>query len=552
MVVLSVDVDRGNFSGLASVYIVMKMERSTVTSSPGSVVIAHDKGAAASRRWRSLWRLHFYSGIFAMPFIVLMAVTGLVILYTQPIQSLLDGEKRSVTSGTVAMPYEIQAKAAQAVFPKAVVTGVVTPRNATTATVFSVDDGSKAGQEVFVNPYTAKVLGTEKPGCGIIGLANRFHGFLNLSAITVSLPSIAALFDGGNIMRPYVVTDMVLEILGVWTLVLVMSGLYLWWPRRSRSAVASRISSAAGGNAPTNGGHSSPGSRRRLFGIRFKKTGRAKWRDLHGFSGVLLLGAMGVTIISGLAWSSYWGPNFAALANKVTPNSWTNAPTSALGKVGDLDTLGNRIPWNTGDRPIPASYATKADGSLPTPLGLDVVADKAKAQGMKPGFKINFPKNVAYSKTKAVTYGTFTVSNSWPRKTNEARDLHLNQFSGQTLAEQTGYGYGAVSYTLDSLVSTHMGTQFGLVSRIAMTALCVLSIWSVISALVMFTRRRRPGTVGLPRRPVDVKLAKRIGVTAIVMSVVFPLWGACAALILSIDRWVIRRNVRLRAAFGQR
>ena len=42
-----------------------------------------------------------------------------------------------------------------------------------------------------------------------------------------------------------------------------------------------------------------------------------------------------------------------------------------------------------------------------------------------------------------------------------------------------------------------MGTQFGLFTRILMTLLCVLAIWSVISALVMFWKRRRPGTAGL-------------------------------------------------------
>jgi hypothetical protein len=57
-----------------------------------------DSAAAdrTSRRWRSIWRIHFYAGMFSMPFIVLMAVTGLVILYTQPIQDLTEGDMRSV------------------------------------------------------------------------------------------------------------------------------------------------------------------------------------------------------------------------------------------------------------------------------------------------------------------------------------------------------------------------------------------------------------------------------------------------------------------------
>ena len=49
----------------------------------------------SSSRWRSLWRLHFYGGIFSMPFILLMAITGLVILYSQPIHDLMQGNIRA-------------------------------------------------------------------------------------------------------------------------------------------------------------------------------------------------------------------------------------------------------------------------------------------------------------------------------------------------------------------------------------------------------------------------------------------------------------------------
>lgn len=484
-----------------------------------------------SRRWRSLWRLHFYSGMFAIPFIVLMSITGLVVLYTQPLQSLTAGHKFDVKRAGATLAYEQQGKAAQERLPKANLTAVITPRNATTATIFEADDGTETGQRIFVNPYSGKVLGTEKPSSGIVGLAHRLHADLNASKIRVSLPTVSALWDHGAVLRPYVVGDMILEVLGVWTVVLVMSGLYLWWPRRRSASTATPAKDRA----------------------RTKRTGRAKWRNLHGWSGVLLLSVMLLTIVSGLAWSSYWGRNFTSLANEISPNVWTDTPPSVLGTRGQLDAVGNEIPWNTADRAIPASYATPVEaGRYPAAFALNAVAARAVAAGMKPGFKIIFPRNVADVSTKAVTYGSYTVTNSWPRKTGEARDLFLDQFSGKPLGEQTAYGYGAISYGLDTMVSTHMGTQLGIVSRIAMTALCLLSLWSSASALIMYSKRRRPGTLGLPRRPVDVRLSRRISLTAAAMAVVFPLWGVCAAVVLGLDRFFIRRNTRLRAAFGQR
>jgi uncharacterized iron-regulated membrane protein len=496
---------------------------------------AHDDDAAAaeaSRRWRSLWRVHFYAGVLAMPFILLMALTGLVILYTQPLQDATQRGLRSVDERTEWLSFDRQAAAVADRYPDAQLLSMTVPSDRGRSTSFAVDDGSATGRDVFVDPYTAEVLGDTKTGGGIVGLANRLHGFLNNEAVSIPLPAVSALWDGEAVMRDYVVGDLVLELFGVWTLVLIATGLFLWWPRRSRS-----------GGTARNG--------RSLLSLRLRKRGRARWRDLHGLAGVVLLVVMAVTVVSGMGWSTYWGPNFGALANELTPNQEVEAPSSGLVTRGDLDRLGNQIPWNTGDRPIPSSYApASADGTTAAPLSLDAVVRIAQQEGMKPGYTVNLPKNDVDEAGNA-TYGSFTVSNSWPRKTGEGRDLFLDQFTGKTLDDVKGWGYGAVSYTMDVLVSTHMGTQLGLFSRIFMTALCLLSIWSVVSALVMYTKRRRPGTLGLPRRPLDVRLARRIALVALGLGIVFPQWGVAALLLLALDRYVIRRVRPLRVAFGQ-
>lgn len=485
---------------------------------------------AQSRRWRSLFRIHFYSGILSMPFIVFMALTGLVILYTQPLQDLTQKDLRVVSVGSKVVPYDEQAHAVEVAFPKATLTSMTVGTDEKHSTIFGIDDGSASGRDVFVDPYTGEVLGSVNAGAGIVRLSNRLHGYLNIDW-SLKLPTVSALWDGGAVMRDYVIGDFVLEVLGVWTLVLVATGAYIYWPRRS--AVGSER------------------NRRGFLRVRWSKGGRARWRDLHGLAGILLLAGMVLTIISGLAWSTYWGPNFTALANEISPNSWTDAPASSLGTRGDLDRLGNTIPWNTGDRPIPASYATKDDGTQPAPLSLDDVVLVAAREHMKPGYTVNFPTNETDAKMKDTTYGSFTMSNSWPRKTGEARDVFLDQFSGKTLGQQDAYGYGTVSYGLDTLVSTHMGTQLGLFSRILMTSVCLLALWSVISAIVMYAKRRRKGTLGLPRRPADVRLGWGLWVIVGLLCVVFPQWGVSALAILAFDHFVIQRT-RLRSAFGQR
>ncbi|MEZ5234662.1 MAG: PepSY domain-containing protein [Acidimicrobiales bacterium] len=133
----------------------------------------------SSRQWRSLWRIHFYAGMFAMPFILLMALSGLVILYTQPIEDLTEGSIRTVDvpAGAELLSYDEQAVNVQAAFPEAPVLDLTPLAAADRASRFFVDDGSVNGLHVFVDPYTGEVLGDSKPGGGIIGLSNRLHGF---------------------------------------------------------------------------------------------------------------------------------------------------------------------------------------------------------------------------------------------------------------------------------------------------------------------------------------------------------------------------------------
>lgn len=504
----------------------------TMTDEPGSNAPENASGTthdAGSRRWRSVWRIHFYAGMFSIPFLLLMAVTGLVILYTTPIQKATEGNVRTVTPAGERVSYDAQEQAVEAAYPDETVVSMQTPADSGSSTIFGFDSGHQA----YVDPYTGKVLGDNDPGRGIVGLANRLHGFLNNDQRMISLPAVSALWDGGPVMRDYVIGDLVLEILGVWTLVLAITGVFLWWPRRSRY-----------GGAEKTG--------RRWFAIRMGKKGRAKWRDLHAVPGVALAGILLVTLVSGMGWSTYWGPNFTALANEISPNVWIDAPASGQATRADLDVLGNHITWNTGATPIPTSYApATVDGTEAAPMSLDSIVELGQQQGMKPGFYVFFPVNDVDDAGNPL-YGSFDLSNSWPRKTGEARNLALDQFTGATLRDLNAYGLGKVSYAMDTMVSWHMGTQWGIVTRILMTLLCGLTIWSIVSALVMYWKRRRAGTLGLPRRPIDVRLSKQLTAVAVVMAVAFPQWGVTALVILAIDKFVIRKVPRLRVAFGQR
>jgi uncharacterized iron-regulated membrane protein len=508
------------------------------------------------RLWRAVWRTHFYAGILSAPVLLVFAITGLVILYTGPIRNAVHRDLLTLTSVSVAeaspKSLEEQRSYVESQFPRYSVAGVTPPAKPGDSTKFALSAKSGVGSvlHAFVDPGTGEVLGSMKEGDDVVGMANRWHGFLNNESLKVPIPSLPAFALTSNaVVKKIPLGRVLIEIVAGWLLVLAISGVYLWWPRKTRASAAERGVSA--------------------------KTLRARWRRLHALPGLFMSWVLLFFVVTGMPWSPYWGDGWRTVASKVTPRASIEQPSSVVQRTGALDRFGNKIPWVTQELPVPASqpsvssvpsghndsvshrHAPTVGGTRATVLSLDDVARIAKEEKLAAGYSIALPVDAA-EKTKSgkttYTYGSFALAEPWPARIDRERTVYVDQFSGKALATSTpgDWGQGQLGTLTEFGVQTHMGTQFGLVSRIIMTLGCLTVLWSVFSAFVMYTRRRRPGTVGLPRRPHDVRIAKKLLVMFAVLGIVYPLWGASLALVLLFDRFVIRRVPKLRSGFGMR
>lgn len=79
---------------------------------------------------RSVWRTHFYSAIFAASILIVMALSGLVIMYTEPITGLLyAGSTRVAAEGRAPLSLQAQQTAAERIAPAgAALFRVITPK----------------------------------------------------------------------------------------------------------------------------------------------------------------------------------------------------------------------------------------------------------------------------------------------------------------------------------------------------------------------------------------------------------------------------------------
>jgi uncharacterized iron-regulated membrane protein len=347
------------------------------------------------------------------------------------------------------------------------------------------------------------------------------------------IPSLTGIIGEGPAFRDVEAGEVIVEIVAGWGLVLAITGIYLWWPRS--------------------------GTRKRLFIPRFKERGRPLWRDLHASGGTLLSVGLVFFVVTGLPWATFWGNEFSAIASKVTPNSenfWEySGPASNIPKVGDLTRFGVTVPWASANDSIPTSdkddheghHHSSADGSesakpQPAPaevVGLEAAYRAAQEEGMKPGFSIAPPVDTV-TEDGSTAYGAYVVINPWPSSLGEQGALYLDQFTAKTLGTSDASTWGDIQRVTELGVQTHMGTQFGLVNRVFLTVICLLVVWNVTTATVMWNRRRRAGTLGAPRKPVDERTQRSVGIFQLLLSLIYPLWGASLMLVLGVQH--VRRK----------
>jgi uncharacterized iron-regulated membrane protein len=376
-----------------------------------------------------------------------MCVTGLVIMYTEPIQGWLSsGATRVARAGHAPLGLSAQQVVADQVAPQgATLFRIVTPKAPDRVSefyysagppgvpYFELPDGDVT--YVYVDPYRSTVTATGHPGDDIVGLANRLHGFLNNDALKIPLRSISHLVDPAGDPDGFVqveVGDLIIEIAMGWALVLALSGLYLWWPRASQKG-------------------------KRLLIPRLRKKGRLRWRDLHAATGILGMAVLVIFITTGMPWSSYWGKAWSAVGNALTPGTTVEA-SSSLPKAGDLDRFGHHTSWATLEDRVSASQPVKApeSGHLhqggihggsgapatrsrasgePARLSLDDVAQAVRLEGLKPGYSILLPVDTSNQNGKR-SYGSYQLSNPWPDRLSAERTVYLDQFTGEKLAQK--------------------------------------------------------------------------------------------------------------------
>lgn len=480
------------------------------SESAPSVAAEVEATQPASRFYRVVWRWHFYAGLFVVPFMVMLALTGIVYLFKPQLDTLMYRPLLFVPPATTeALPPTALVTAAQAAHPNATATTYRPPEAADRSAQVTVVPPGGGKLLVFVNPYTAQVLGERDEERTLQSIAVKLHGEL-----LIGTPG-----------------DRLIELAASWGLVLVVTGLYLWWPRKGSRVWGVLLPRLRG---------------RRLF-----------WRDLHavvGFWGALLVAFM---ILTGLPWTGYWGEQFAKVWSRYPAQLWDDVPlsTQLTGSLNDGTT--KLVPWAAEPLPLPESDASHAahgggDGSATEPMvpvagvpagipvNLDSVVALAAANGAPAGYTVSLPGDET---------GVYTIAAA-PNQPQRQMTLHVDQYSGQVLADVRWAQYGLVPRAVELGIALHEGRYFGLANQLLMLGASLMILTLAVSGVVLWWQRRPAGRLGAPAMPPSFPLWKGGVAIIVVMGLLFPLVGLSLLAVLALDFLLLARVPVLRQALG--
>ena len=252
------------------------------------------KQSLLARRKSLFWRIHFWAALIASPFALMAVLTGMLYIFTPQIEAVLYDRLDHVAPAAVMRPLDDAVAAAKVAAPDGWVLRSVVPAYHAGDTVqanFAPPAPQQSGHEghnhgpakaasatqskfglpaqaiaVYVNPYTADVVGSLANQARFGNWAKKLH---------------SRLLQNDN-------WRWMIELAASWMMVMLLTGIYLWWPRGNQKAL------------PQAG-----------------TKGRGAWKQWHSFIGVALAVMSLAILTTGLTWSKYAGEQIRALRDNI-------------------------------------------------------------------------------------------------------------------------------------------------------------------------------------------------------------------------------------------
>ncbi|MDW4499028.1 PepSY domain-containing protein [Sulfitobacter sp. D35] len=441
---------------------------------------------AATPYYFIAWRWHFYAGLYVLPFLCMLATTGLTMLWISW-SAGIGAERMAVVPGGTPVATGALLKAAEAAVPGGRAVQYVEPLDIDRVATVAVE-GADGKFGVALDPYTGEALHSFAWRDGWYDTMNDIHGTLLLGTFG----------------------DWLIEIAASLAIVLVATGLYLHWPRNGtgwRVALLPRM----------------PGK------------GRGSWKSLHGAVGTWVSVLLVLFLVSGLSWAGIWGERMVQAWNSFPAEKW-GAPLSDATHAEMNHAGTHEVPWGLEQTPMPSSGSLVGTSAIAGEVTVDSVAEFARSLGFVGRFQINLPAD----ETGVWTVSHDSMSNDGPNPAAD-RTLHIDRYTGNVLADVRYSDYSPYAKAMAWGIAFHEG-DMGLWNLVLNTLFCLSVITLALSGLVMWWKRRPRDAARLaaPPRPKGLPLWKGAAALVVVLGIAFPMAGLAIAAVLLFDLTLLR------------
>lgn len=451
-----------------------------------------DNNPKSKITYNTVWRWHFYAGLLCIPFAVWLAITGSIYLFKPQIENWLDnGYDHLVINGEPASPRN-QVAAALAAVPGSVLNAYILPESPDSAARIQVGK-DKELYRVYVHPQSLEILGTEEEDMRPMQIIFHLHGELLLG-------------DKGSY---------IMELTASWMIVLIVTGIYLWWPRN-----------AAG-----------------LAGALYPRLNRGPkflWRDLHAVTGLWACFFLLFLLVSGLPWTKSWGGMLKQLRQTeqktAIKQDWTTGRSSELAERQTANTqpAGGSGHGEHGGHGG-AGHFMLMDYSL-----LDKIAGAVQPLHLAPPVLISPPNK------KSTLWSARSDSQNRPLRAT----VKFDPVSGEITERQDFAQKPLLDRIIGYGVAAHEGQLFGWFNQALglFTTSCVILL--AVSSTVLWWSRRPVGTLGAPRADNNSPLPVYLYLIILSMGILLPLFGVSLLVILLLEFTFLRRIAGVRRFIG--
>jgi uncharacterized iron-regulated membrane protein len=223
-----------------------------------------------------MWKWHFIGGVISLPFVLLLAITGGIYLFKANYEQVQKDKLTLVTPEKTSYSLEKQWQLVSEKWTKTPEEYVL-KNEANQASQFTSGRFSHKSS-FYLNPYNGEEIGQFIPVQTDMHKVRKLHGELLLGSYGTK----------------------VIELVASWMVVLIISGIYLFWPRERGI--------------------------KGLFTIRLQQGKRVLYRDLHGILGFWFSGILILILFGGFPWTDVFGTGYKWVQDTTQsgfPSTWS-------------------------------------------------------------------------------------------------------------------------------------------------------------------------------------------------------------------------------------